>query len=552
MLYLLLRINRVMHFIFLYNRKSFIVISLCFLQLICNTAAGICGNQKNAQENMNSSTTQYEVQKQPKEQITEAPTVIPQLPANNEDLFFESSDSATNGYDSILFQYQREVRGKLPEYQLVKKETFSGVAVQTYSLVSQKWSPADCVVPPIWQHDVKIFIPNSAYQHNAVVLVDDIFGQREEANVSTTISPVTVSNLVTLAHSTNSIVIFINNIPKRDLLFKIDEKWCGAKDSDEHVAYSWALFLDNAKKFSLMPLQLPMTAAISQVMTLAEQELEQWNIHHFIVVGTSKRGWAAWLSSIVDERIVALVPFGVDILNTRRSLDHIYQSFGNNWPIAFYPYYKNDIDKAKDSPNFLKLMQLIDPLEYFNETYKDRFYISKYIVNASGDDFYVPDNTAFYYNTLPGNNALRIIPNCDHFGIANFTTQSLSTFVTRFQQAIPLPEVASTLIEEGHTQTLRITFSERPEIVILWTAVNPTCRDFRYAYGVQYAPELLTLPPGKKELSVSFENPTAGWKATFIEAIFKDGFIATTPVYISPKAYPQANGTLNQTLPGRK
>ncbi|WP_256667220.1 hypothetical protein [Pseudomonas sp. SJZ080] len=34
------------------------------------------------------------------------------------------------------------------------------------------------------------------------------------------------------------------------------------------------------------------------------------------------------------------------------------------------------------------------------------------------------------------------------------------------------------------------------------------------------------------------DSPKSGWKATFVEATFADGFITTTPVQVLPEHYP--------------
>ena len=50
--------------------------------------------------------------------------------------------------------------------------------------------------------------------------------------------------------------------------------------------------------------------------------------------------------------------------------------------------------------------------------------------------------------------------------------------------------------------------------------------------------------------------PAQGWEATFIEAEFSDGYIATSPVFITPDdrypiAAPAGDGLACETLPGR-
>lgn len=56
----------------------------------------------------------------------------------------------------------------------------------------------------------------------------------------------------------------------------------------------------------MMPLHIPMTAALSQTMTLAQRELRQWEIDKFIVAGVSEGGTTALLTALSDERIDAV------------------------------------------------------------------------------------------------------------------------------------------------------------------------------------------------------------------------------------------------------
>ena len=288
---------------------------------------------------------------------------------------------------------------------------------------------------------------------------------------------------------------------------------------------------------------------------MAQQALPEKAIDSFIVTGLSKRGWTSWLTAIADSRVEAIVPFVIDLLDTRAALEHMYQSYGGNWPIAFTPYYQEEIDKKLNTPGFAKLMQIMDPLQYLASEYQPRLSIAKYIINASGDDFYVPDNTDFYYDKLPGDKTLRVAPNSSHSGIKAFSEQSLITFVNRLRQATPIPQLNTTIAMKDKVQTVTVSLSETPEKVLLWTAANPDTRDFRYACDVRYTAFPLAVTPNNT-LEVALNTPAIGWQATFIEATFSDGFVATTPVYISPQescpttALP-GGGPACKTLPGR-
>ncbi|EGG0401322.1 hypothetical protein Q4X44_002530 [Salmonella enterica] len=89
------------------------------------------------------------------------------------------------------------------------------------------------------------------------------------------------------------------------------------------------------------------------------------------------------MSAIADPDVEAIVPFAIDLLDIDASLEHIYQSYGGNWPITFYPYYQQGIDEKIKSPTFTQLRQIIDPLRYLNTIYQPRLAIPKYIINLT-------------------------------------------------------------------------------------------------------------------------------------------------------------------------
>ncbi|EBH9957307.1 hypothetical protein EW605_02995, partial [Salmonella enterica subsp. enterica serovar Anatum] len=73
--------------------------------------------------------------------------------------------------------------------------------------------------------------------------------------------------------------------------------------------------------------------------------------------------------------------------------------------------------------------------------------------------------------------------------------------------------------------------------------------------GIRYQPLTIDIPANNK-ISITLNEPKTGWEATYIEATFNDGYVATSQVYITPdEKYPQTAppsvNTACQTLPGR-
>lgn len=156
-------------------------------------------------------------------------------------------------------------------------------------------------------------------------------------------------------------------------------------------------------------------------------------------------------------------------------------------------------------------MTLEDPITYLNTDMDDRLKINKYIINASGDDFYVPDNSHFYYHLLPGSKSLRVVPNSTHNGILSVAEHSLITFVNRFQEEQRLPEIKEKVRpRRDGKKELAVSFLEKPAVVLQWTARNPAARDFRYACGIKYHAFPVSLTTDGSTLSVPLTTPDTG------------------------------------------
>lgn len=461
-------------------------------------------------------------------------------------------ENAQQNFSQALACYRTAESSAPLSYKKIEVIQLHDIEKRSYELTSQFWSPDQLVAPGKWVHMVDVYIPSNALAERALLVINNGTYYGSDKSPAQTPTDFSEQILHTIATHTRTIVVSVSNVPNQSLTYQDD---AAPKREDENVARSWKLFLDAPEQRPFMPVQIPMMNAIVKAMDLAEKELEPWKINSFIATGLSKRGRTAWHTALVDTRIAALVPFVSDELNFNSMLEHTYQVYGKNWPIAFGPYYQEGIAQQRKTANFEKLMAILDPLRYLDSAYASRLAIPKYIVNASGDDFFVPDNARLYLDKLPGTTALRIAPNSDHFGIKKYTEETLITFVNRLQQSNSLPTLTSNFKQEATSATLSVQFSETPLQVKQWIADNPNARDFRYACGIQYVQTPLELD-ANQSVEVSFKTSATGWQALFIEAHFKDGFVATTPVYVFPDVYPVSAPPSKErspcnTLPGK-
>jgi len=185
------------------------------------------------------------------------------------------------------------------------------------------------------------------------------------------------------------------------------------------------------------------------------------------------------------------------------------------------------------TPQFRSLMGIEDPYDY-----RARLTMPKFLINASGDDFFLPDSSQFYFGNLPGVKYLRYVPNADHSLSGSDAPTSLGAYYQSVLFNAPLPQFSWTLQSSNTVQVLATSI---PDEAKLWQATNPAHRDFRKTTigPVAWQSATLTDQGGGVYLG-AVSNPTAGWKAFFVELTYNrtgSGLMPlkfTTQVYVVP------------------
>ena len=117
------------------------------------------------------------------------------------------------------------------------------------------------------------------------------------------------------------------------------------------------------------------------------------------------------------------------------------------------------------------LMKIEDPYEY-----RSRLTMPKFIINASGDQYFLPDNSQFYFADLPEPKYLRYVPNADHSLRGSDAAQSVLGFYQAVLAGTPIPKIAWRFEKNG---SITASTADHPSEVTLWQATNPKVRDFR-------------------------------------------------------------------------
>ena len=269
---------------------------------------------------------------------------------------------------------------------------------------------------------------------------------------------------------------------------------------------------------------------------MATPRAGQVPVNKFVVAGGSKRGWTTWITGAVDKRVVAIAPIVIDVLNVEKSMRHHYAAYGF-WAPSVGDYVEKKIFQHMGSPEMLALQRLVDP--YF---YRDRLTMPKFLLNASGDQFFLPDSSQFYFDDLVGEKYLRYVPNADHSMKDTDALQSLLAFYLTVVHHKARPEFQWSFQPDG---SIKVVTKTTPQAVRLWQATNPQARDFRVeSLGKKYTDSILK-DQGDGVYVARVPTPEKGWTAFFVELTYDIGekvpLKVTTAVRVVPDVLPFAD-----------
>ncbi len=407
-----------------------------------------------------------------------------------------------------------------------------GYTARTYHMVSQEWLKPEQVDRTKWEHWLIVIEPKEMTQPEALMFIGG------GSNRPDSEPPDADEGLARIAVMTKSIVAEIKQIPNQRLKFS-DEQFEQYKEQgrteDEIISYCWDKFIVTGDSIWLT--RLPMTKAVVRAMDIVQKEFP--SVEKFTVAGGSKRGWTTWTVGAVDARVVAIIPAVIDVLNVVHSLDNHFASYGF-WAPAIKEYEEMNVLARMHTPEFEALCDIVDPYSYI-----DRLVMPKYIINSTGDQFFLPDSWQFYFDDLKGEKYLRYVPNTDH-GLSMEAYMNVASFHYAIINDTPRPKFSWRMEDDGN---LVVECETQPSKVLLWQATNPEARDFRLeTIGEAYTSSVAEpVEPGVYRTAIA--APENGWTAFLLELEFPNpGFMLpfkfTTGVSILPQVWPHvAPGT---------
>ena len=416
------------------------------------------------------------------------------------------------------------------EWKLAKTIDGEGYTGYVIDLASQTWRTKADVDRPLWKHWLTIIKPDGAKLNTALLYITH--GKNSDE------APSEVdSRSLKMALDTGTVVADLRMVPNQRLSFADSRRH--ARQEDDLIAYSRVKYMMTGDETWLV--RLPMVKSGVRAMDamqefMATEQAGGIKIDRFVIAGASKRGWTTWLVGIVDPRVIGMMPLVIDALNTEAITRHHYEAYGFFSP-SLGDYVRHSLYPFKlGSPEFAAVLKIEDPYMY---RHRARMKIPKYVINASGDQYFLPDNSQYYFLDLPDEKLLRYVPNTKHNLAGSDARESMIAFYDSLIHGRERPEYTWAIRDDG---SIEAETTAKPIAVNLWQATNETARDFRLdTIGAAWtSTSIETNAQGKWIGRVA--KPTKGFTAFMVEFVFDSGgkypLKATTDIKIIPDLLP--------------
>jgi hypothetical protein len=340
------------------------------------------------------------------------------------------------------------------------------------------------------------------------------------------------------------VVGVLKQVPNEKMVFAGDGGY--DRTEDEIIAYTYDKFMTTGDE--TWPLLLPMAKSAVKAMDAitdfcskrpAMVNKPAVKVEKFFVTGASKRGWTTWLTGAADRRVTGIMPMVIDVLDMKTQMQHHIDSYGYFAP-AVYDYCQMNIFERLLKANFddskdpaANLLKIVDPYQYRGRFGKT----AKYIITATGDEFFLSDAAEKYIYNLPGPTYLHSVPNTQHSLEDDAAITSLAGFYNAHVMYARIPKTTFTSYDSySGSYSIQLQTDTSPLSVNLWQAYNSKGRDFRID-TIGKAWYKTTLPNNWDNIytaTVEYPEINEGWKAMMVQAKFYSPLYGCPYVFNSP------------------
>jgi PhoPQ-activated pathogenicity-related protein len=382
---------------------------------------------------------------------------------------------------------------------------YRDVSYMELIMTSQTWRDI------AWKHQLYIIRPeklNPDNRHALLLIYKGKWRSRLERPPVDEELPKNVELFRQIANRMQTPVAIVRQVPFQPMF--------GGMTEDTIIAHTFDQYLQTGDSSWL--LLLPMVKASVRAMDAVQEfTAQQWamNIETFTVAGASKRGWTAWLTAAADDRVTALAPMAIDVLDIKSQLNHQKAVWGA-LSSEVSDYADLDLPDRLLSDAGRALLEIVDP--YF---YRERITQPKLIIVGTNDPYWPLDALNLYWDELSGPKYVLYIPNDVH-SLEDYgrLIPSVNALHQHAATGATLPQLTSRCNAPAERLILRAWSDPAPAKIQAWTATSPT-RDFRNARWKS--------TPIRRTGDVyvfGLERPNTGYVAAFGELWFGNGSAA--------------------------
>lgn len=422
------------------------------------------------------------------------------------------------------------VEAEDPTYSYSLDGDMPGVDYTAYfiQMDSLQWRAEEEISPAVWSHWVTLIVPDQITTTTGHLVI--IGGSVSEDYPGSSELPL----LIPIAVETGSPIAVLGQIPAQPSTAPDRPE---PLREDDLVAYSWRKAMDTQDP--TWAAYFPMTKASVRAMDMTQEFMDDMvgqSPEQFIVTGFSKRGATAWLTAAADDRVQAVVPGVFGAAELADLAERQFQSYGA-YAEAADSYVNESILQEIRSPEGYFVRTLVDPISYL-----DGLTMPHYVLQASGDEFFLADGALAYLHQIQADAPQRIVPNESH-SLEENLLDNLSALIAWYQ-AILADEPRPQITEQLADGVLTMQTDQEPTSVTLWVANNPTDPDFRFdTIADAWVPTPLE-PVGPQTYEVTLSTPQRGYDAHLVEFRYPgaNGLpreqVYSSHVYITPDTRP--------------
>jgi PhoPQ-activated pathogenicity-related protein len=374
--------------------------------------------------------------------------------------------------------------------QTGSESTGAGV-ITSIKLTSQEWQGIT------WNHDLRVYEPREIVHPDAMLLF--ITGGDNQR----TASEGDHKQAFGLAKVCGARVAVLPQVPNQPLL--------GGKTEDKLIAETFVRYLET--KDENWPLLFPMVKSAVRAMDAVQAWAKQNGkpVSRFVVTGGSKRGWTTWLTGAVDDRVIAIAPMVIVMLNLGPQGPNQLKVWGQ-YSEQIHDYVERGLMETVATEAGTNLWKMVDPF-----TFRQRLLKPKMLINGANDRYWTLNALDLYWKDLQGPKYLIELPNAGHDLKVNrdWATSGLGAFFHHVVLNRPMPQLTWDFAEgAGGDYHVTIHSTPAPQAARIWTAHSDN-RDFRESKWTDSP-----LKPGET-ISFHGQAPSTGRLALFGEVEYQ-------------------------------